>query len=73
MYITKNCGIAVLTVFKVPASPQTMLTTKAQIKGVEINIVRGDGGGGGEDWIVKRMRNFAHAIAKVSQDFCPGL
>ena len=70
MYITKNFGIAVLTVPKVhPPPPQTMLTMMAPIKGVEINIVRG----GGKDCIVKGMSNFARAFAKVSQDVWPGL
>ena len=66
-----------------PPKKKTKLTTKAAIKDVEINIVRregeeegeeeGGGGGGGGDCIVKRMRNFARAIAKVSQDVWPGL
>ena len=49
-----------------------MLTTKAPIKGVEINIVRGRGKGG-KGCIVKRMRNFARAFAKVTENFLPGL
>ena len=53
-----------------------MLTIKALIKGIEINIVGvggGVGGGVGKDCIVKRMHNFERAFAKVSQDFWPGL
>ena len=42
IYITKNFGIAVLTVFKVTPPSKTILTTKAPIKDVEINIVRGE-------------------------------
>ena len=61
MYITKNFGIAVLSLLKVAPSPQTMFTTKAPIKGVEINIVREERGGGG-DYIVKKMLNFAHVL-----------
>ena len=38
MYITKTFGIAALT-------PQTMLTKKAPIKDVKINIVREEGEG----------------------------
>ena len=58
-------------------SRQTMLTTKAAIKNVEIYIVRAEGGGGrvGGGWgcIVKWMGNFARTFAKMSQVFWKGL
>lgn len=46
MCIKKNFGVGELTVLKEPSFPQTMLTTKAPIKVVEINIVRAEAGRG---------------------------
>ena len=68
MYTTKNFGIAVLTVFKVPATyPPNNVDNEGTDKGHSNQHCTG-GRGGGED-----CNTFACALAKVSQDFWSGL
>ena len=54
--------------FKVLPPPNNVdLTTKAPIKDVKVNIVRG--GGGGEDYIVKRIRDLRVLLLKCLKTF----
>ena len=67
LYYEKLNSIAVLTVLKSPPlSPQTVLTTKAPIKDVEINIVKGEGG---KVCIVKRMCDLHVLLPKYRKTF----
>ena len=62
MYITKNFGIVVLTIFKDPlAFPKTVLTAKARIKEIKINIVKGEGA---KECILRRMYRLCVLLTK---------